>query len=287
MALQTNATKLANLFDPEVVGARIEKKLFKNIKFAPLAQVYSNLVGSAGSTVTLPTYNKIGDAEVVAEGGAIPIKKLTEDTVEVSIHKVGIGVEFTDEALLSGYGDPLGEGLDQMGKAIADKVDDEVLAELAKIVTSAEKQDKDGKYVGNHITLTATFKPDDVADALVSFGEDIEGRAVLIVDAAAYAILRKSTSWIPNTEMGANIIMSGVVGSIYGCQVVVSDKITTDYYIVRPGALAIYLKRDIMVETDRNIINKSTIVTADKHFVAYLLNSGLAIRITKKASGTS
>ena len=32
MAVNVNATKLADLFDPEVIGARLEKKLFKKIK---------------------------------------------------------------------------------------------------------------------------------------------------------------------------------------------------------------------------------------------------------------
>lgn len=263
MAVTQNATLLTNLFDPQVIGDRIEKKLFKAIKFAPLAKVYTNLEGRAGSTLTLPYYNAIGKAAVVAEGQDIPIRQLTESTTSVTIHKIGIGVEITDEAILSGYGDPLGEGLDQMAKAIADKVDDDCITAL------------DGNQT-NVFTKTANLV-DDVADALVKFGEEIDEPAVLIVDAAGYAELRKSKNWIPNTELGANVVMNGVVGSIYGCQVVVSDKVTSNYYIVRQGALAIYLKRDIMVESDRDIVSKSTVVTADKHYVVYLLNPSKAI----------
>lgn len=281
MAVHANATKLANLFDPEVVGARIEKKLFSYMKFSPLATVFTDLEGRPGSTITLPYYNAIGSAEVVPEGTDVPIKKLTESTVPVSIHKIGLGVELTDEAVLSAYGDPVGQAADQIAKAIAAKVDDDLLGELAKIVNAQEKQDDDGKYLGKHITLTAAFKPDDVADALVQFGEDIDGAGqVIVVKPSIYATLRKSTSWIPNTEMGAAIIMSGVVGSIYGCQVVVSEKITTDIYIVRPGALATYVKRETNVEYDRDIIAKSNVITADKHFATYLQNADKAIKIT-------
>ena len=64
----TNGTYLANLFNPQVVGDRIEKKLFDYIRFAPLARVYNNLVGRPGSTVTLPYYNSIGAATAVCEG---------------------------------------------------------------------------------------------------------------------------------------------------------------------------------------------------------------------------
>lgn len=278
MALQTNATKIANLFDPEVVGARLEKKLFKYIRFAPLADVDASLVGRAGDTLSLPFYNAIGSAEDVAEGGAIPVKKLTESTVDVKVAKVGIGVELTDEALLSGYGDPLGQSIDQMAKSIADKVDDKVLASLETIGTTPSGS---STAIGHKKQLTAAFVATDVADALVEFGEDLDG-GVLIVDATGYATLRKAQSWIPSTEMGAEVIVSGVVGSIYGCQVVVSDKITTDYYIVKAGALGIILKRETAIESQRNIINKSTILTADKHFACYLKNADKAVRIAKK-----
>lgn len=285
MAANANATVLAGLFDPEVVGQRIEKKLFKYMKFAPLANVYTNLEGRPGSTVKLPFFNALsGGAAVVPEGQDIPIRKLTEDTVEVSIHKIGIGVEITDESVLSGYGDIAGEAIDQMTKSIAAKVDDDLLAEAAKVVNSTEKQEDDGKILGKHITLSATFKPDDVADALVQFGEDIDGAGqVIVVNPATYAILRKANDWIPNTEMGAAAIMSGVVGSIYGCQVVVSEKITSDLYIVRPGALAVYIKRETLVEADRDIVAKTTVITADKHFATYLQNPDKLIRITLAA----
>lgn len=269
MAVNANATKLTDLFDPRVIGSMIDKKLISAIKFAPLAKIDTSLVGTPGSTVSLPFYNYIGQAAVVPEGTDIPIKKLTEQTTPVTISKVGVGIELTDEAVLSGYGDAIGEGVKQIALSIADKVDDDLVTALSGNTT-------------NVVTLQGALTTDDIADALVKFGEDVEGAGqVLIVDAAAYAMLRKSNNWVPNTEVGANILMSGVVGSIFGCQVVVSDRITTDYYIVRPGALAIYLKRDVMVETDRDIVAKSTVITADKHLATYLLDPSKAIKITK------
>lgn len=45
MALDVNATKLANLVDPEVMAPLFEKKLIDALKFAPVAEVDSTLVG--------------------------------------------------------------------------------------------------------------------------------------------------------------------------------------------------------------------------------------------------
>lgn len=272
----STGTYLSNLFNPEVVGDMLNQKLTDAIKLAPLATIYNNLQGRPGNTITLPYYSYIGSAAEVAEGADISISQLTEQTKEVTIKKYGKGVQITDEAVLSGYGDPIGQATMQMALAIADAVDNSLLAALdANTVKHA---------------ITAKMTPDDIADALVLFGEDIDGEKVLLTDAAGYATLRKTDDWIPNTEIGANMIIRGSVGMVHGCQVVVTNRIKssgnkTNYHIVKPGALAIYMKRDTMVEVDRDIINKSTVMTADKHFATYLLDSSKAIRIEQTVAG--
>lgn len=276
MVLNTNATKLTNLFNPQVVGDMIEKKLVDAMKFAPLATIDTTLVGRPGDTITLPSFSYIGNASVVAEGADIPIKKLEASTTTASVHKIGIGVQITDESVLSGYGDPANEAVKQIVTAIAAGEDNEMLTTLSGIAATM-----------THTTAAAgTLKANDVSDALTLFGEDIDGDKVLLVSPADYASLRKSTDWIPNTEIGADMIIRGVVGMVHGCQIIVSNKLKTPdvSYIVKPGALRIIMKRDTLVEYDRDIINKSNVITADKHFVTYLYDSSKAIKIVKKSS---
>lgn len=271
MAFPANGTKLANLFNPQVVGDLINKKLVDAIRFSPLARIDTTLVGRPGSTITLPSFAYIGDATAVAEGADIPISQLTESTVTATIAKIAKGVQLSDEAVLSGYGDPLGEAVSQIQTAIASKVDNDVLTVLGGIAA------------GMTHTCAALATPDDVADALVKFGEDIDGDKVFLCSPETYAGIRKTDAWIPNTEIGAALIIRGAVGMIHGCQVVISNKLTTPKtaYIVKPGALAIYMKRDVLVETDRDIINKSTVMTADKHFVVYLYDVSRAIKLVE------
>ena len=111
---------------------------------------------------------------------------------------------------------------------------------------------------------------------------------VLLCNPATYEIIRKATNWIAGTEIGANFVIRGTVGMIHGCQVVVSNKLTAANaaYIVKPGALAIYNKRDILVETDRDIINKSTVITADRHAAVYILDKTKLIKMPGQASTT-
>ena len=272
----TYGTYLSNLFNPQVIGDRINKKLVDAIKFAPLARVYNNLEGRPGNTITLPVYDFLGLAETVDEGADIPIKKLVERTTTATIHKVGIGVQITDEAVISAYGDPVGEAVDQIALSIASAVDNNVLAEMG---------------TGASATMTtdaAALSADGIADALTLFGEDIDGPKVLLTNPVGYQTLRKTTGWIPGTEVGANAIIRGTVGMIYGCQVVVSNKLITANcsYIVKPGAIAIYNKREILVETDRDIINKSTVITADRHYCVALIDKTRLIKMPGQAAST-
>ena len=272
----TNGTYLANLFNPQVVGDRINKKLFDYIRFAPLARVYNNLEGRPGSTVTLPYYNSIGAATLVGEGQDIPISQLTESTVSVTISKYAKGVQITDEAVLSAYGDPIGEAVDQIAQSIGQAYDNAMLAAMG---TSAD---------ANMTTAAAALTADGIASALTLFGEDIDGDKVILVSPAGYETIRKANGWIPGTEVAANLIIRGTVGMIHGCQVVVSNKLiaANASYIVKPGALAIYNKRGILVETDRDIINKSTVITADRHAAVYVLDKSKLIKMPGQATTT-
>ena len=272
----TNGTYLANLFNPQVVGDRINKKLFDYIRFAPLARVYNNLEGRPGSTVTLPFYNSIGAATLVGEGQDIPISQLTESTVSVTISKYAKGVQITDEAVLSAYGDPIGEAVDQIAQSIGQAYDNAMLAAMG---TSAD---------ANMTTAAAALTADGIASALTLFGEDIDGDKVILVSPAGYETIRKANGWIPGTEVAANLIIRGTVGMIHGCQVVVSNKLiaANASYIVKPGALAIYNKRGILVETDRDIINKSTVITADRHAAVYVLDKSKLIKMPGQTDTT-
>ena len=125
-------TKLTNLINPEVMAPMISAKLPKKIKFSPIAKIDDTLAGQPGNTITVPKYAYIGDAEDVAEGVAMGTTVLTASTTEATVKKAGKAVELTDEAVLSGYGDPVGEATNQLTMSIAAKVDNDCHEELGK-----------------------------------------------------------------------------------------------------------------------------------------------------------
>ena len=125
-----NTTKLTNLVDPEVMAPMISAKLPKAIVATTFAKIDTTLEGQAGSTITVPKYEYIGDAEEVAEGVAQGDAQLTTTTAEYKVKKIVKDVTITDEAVLSGYGNPIGEINNQLAKSIASKVDNDVIDTL-------------------------------------------------------------------------------------------------------------------------------------------------------------
>lgn len=269
-----DVTKIANMINPEVMADVVRDKLTDLIKFTPLAKIDTTLQGRAGDTVTLPKFAYIGDAADVAEGEAIPMALLTTSTSKVKVKKAGKGIKITDEAVLSGYGDPVGEGTNQLSLSIAAKVDNDCLAALSGIKANMTVDVSAKDTIGSHV----------IADGLVKFGEDLEGENVLLIAPAQLAQIRKDPDYLKPSEMTQKAIMGGVIGEIWGCQICVSNKIKASgskytNYIVKPGALAIYLKRGVEVETARDISLKLTEITADEHYAVYLLDESKAIKL--------
>lgn len=264
-------TKIAQLVNPEVLADMVSAKLPKMIKFTPLAYVERELVGQPGNTVTVAKWVYSGDAKDITEGEAIVPDQLTTDKSTMTIKKAGKGVEVTDEALLSGYGDPLGQAAHQISLAIANKVDNDLVVEAKKAT----------QYVDD-----APVTGDALDKALAIFADEEDARYVALVNPEDAIALRKDTvkEWVRGSEIGANIVVSGTFGETHGVQIVRSKKVdkgkgflvkvsaveTDTDDVAKYGAFVINLKRDVAVETDRDILKKTTVITGDEHYGVYL-----------------
>lgn len=262
MPASVNATKIADLINPQVLADMISAELPNAITFAPLAVVGTRLEGRAGNTLTLPKFGYIGDASEVAEGDDIPIAKMTTSETEVTIKKAGKGVELTDEAILNGYGDNVGEAKSQIVMSLANKIDNDMLASLK---TST-------------LTASGPMTVAGLITAKAKFGEKVNQPSVLIVNSTNYVKIASEIVSLENTD---KVLMDGVVGKVAGMQVAISDKLSaTEFFIVATGALGLEYKRRVLVETDRDIISKTNVITGDVHYATYLRDESKAIKGT-------
>lgn len=264
-------TKIAQLVNPEVMADMVSAKLPKMIKFTPLAYVERELVGQPGNTLTVPKWEYSGDAKDIEEGVAIEPDQLTTKKSTMTIKKAGKGIELTDEAVLSGLGDPIGQATHQIALAIANKVDNDLVEEAKKAT----------QFVAEAPTTGAALDK-----ALAVFADEEDARYVALINPEDAIALRADTAkeWVRGSEIGADIVISGTFGEAHGVQIVRSKKVekgkgflvkvsavdTDTDDVAKYGAFVINLKRDVAIETDRDILKKTTVITGDEHYGVYL-----------------
>ena len=274
--MATGTTKISNLVNPQVMADMISAELVKKIKISPMAVIDRSLVGQAGNTITVPKYDYIGEAEDVAEGVAMGTVVLTATTTTATVKKAGKAVEITDEALLSGYGDPLGETNSQLTMSIADKIDTDCMTALAGGTLT---------YDG----IASAISYDGIVNAVDKFEEEDQEAKVIFIHPKQVTQIRLDENFKDINKYPLQTIMTGTIGEIAGCQVVVSKRVnlnsgSTGYVnpIMKSGALTIYLKRDVQVESDRDILKKTTVISADEHYTAVLSNASKVVVATFK-----
>lgn len=268
-------TKLADLVNPQVLAPIVSYEFKNAMRFTPLASIDNTLTGTAGNTLTFPAFTYIGDAQDVAEGAPIPLDKLGTSTTSATVKKAAKGTEITDEAVLSGYGDPVGESTKQLGLSIANKVDNDILA-AALTATQSVDFAATSDMVQSALTTFATNSDDD------------DSPVVAVMSPADAAALRKAArNEGTGSEVSANALVNGTKFEVLGVQIIESNKITAGQAIfikvnATSPAIKLIMKKSASVETDRNIITKTTVLTADEHYVAYLYDPTKVV-VAKKA----
>ena len=280
-------TKIEDLIVPEVMADMISAKVEAKVIISQIAKVDTTLQGQPGNEVTVPQYKYIGDAEDVAEGVAMGTAKIETGSTKFTIKKAGKGVSITDEAILSGYGDPVGEANKQLAMAIANKIDNDVVDVINKEYALGTAEDGVQLiYDGSSAKISYA----GVVDAEDLFDEETSSDKILYVHPKQMTQLRKDADFISADKYDGNVMTSGEVGKIGTCRVVRSKKVKlnsegTAYLnpIVKltndaeteedAPAVTIYLKRDTQVERERKADAGLTNIYTNKHYGVALTNT--------------
>lgn len=271
--MANEVTYSEDVLDPEVLAPMVSAQLTAAQKFTPLAQVDNTLQGVPGSTIQFPAWNYIGDAEDIKEGEAIETSKLTYGQRAATIKEVGKGGSITDQAKAIGYGDPEGELSKQLGTAMGNKQDNDVL-ECLKGATQS-------------VSVEPTV--DGLQTALDTFNfEDDSATIVLICSPKAAGQLRISAAKeFTGATMLQNPISSGVYGEILGVQIMRSRKLSANeaYLVVtnasdgRP-AIKLLTKRGVNIEPERKPSERLTNYYATAMYATYLYDPTKVVKVT-------
>ena len=205
-------TKMANMINPQVMGDMINAKIEALLKITPYAKLDTTLQGVPGDTKTVPSWKYIGDAEDVAEGVEVGLTDMQTDTTTFTIKKAMKAVGLTQEAINSGYGDPMGQAETQLAKSIAGKVDNDVFNAALKASLTSGDGSTQIKYTG-------------VVDVVDTFNEEDITTKVMFIHPKQLATLRKDNDFISADKYNNNVMVSGEIGMICQTRIVPSKKV--------------------------------------------------------------
>lgn len=280
-----NETKLTNMINPEVMGQMINAKIEALLKITPYAKVDTTLVGVAGDTKTVPSWNYIGDAEDVTEGGEVGLTTLTASSTTFSIKKAMKAVAITEEARLSGLGDPIGQAETQLAKSIAGKVDNDLLEAVLKSE--------------NVVDLSATEQIGyaGIVNAVAKFEDEEDGvEKVMFIHPNQEATLLNDPMFLSADKFEQGVAVRGSIGKVAGCWIKKSNKIKaneqvysnpiiklepdseeTEYTEDELPALTIFLKKDTATTSDFKHRSQLTEIVSSKYYGVALTNEAKVV----------
>jgi N4-gp56 family major capsid protein len=277
-------TMMSNVVNPEVMGDMISAKVEAMLKVTKYAKVDTTLQGVAGDTKTVPSWNYIGEAVDVAEGAEVDLTAMTASTKTFTIKKAMKAVALTQEAVNSAHGNIIGETETQLAKAIAGKVDSDVLAALLTATAASGDGSKAISYEG-------------IVDAVGVFNEEEITEKVMFVNPAQVTTLRKDANFISADKYNFNVVATGEIGTIAGVHIVPSKKIVasgdkftcpivklepaspeTEYTEDELPAVTIFLKKDIQTDADWIPRKQQHEITTAKYYGVALTNEAKVVK---------
>lgn len=284
-------TKLEDLINPEVMADMIDGKVDKKIVVTPFAKIDDTLEGRPGNTVTVPQFGYIGAAIDISEGGSIESTKLTTKTTQFTIKKAMKSVTLTDEDVLSGLGNPVGQTTNQLATSIADKIDADAIDVLTTVYNEQTAPQGVQKIYDPETAAIISYA--GIVNAIDAFEEEVQSDKVMFIHPKQVTQLRLDPDFIDANKYDNAVMMKGEIGTIAGVRVVPSKRVKTEgtgtsaKYLCpiiklneddetedEASALTVFLKRETNVETERHTIApaRTTDISVDKFYGVALTN---------------
>lgn len=276
-------TMMKDIVNPEVMGDMIGAKVEAMLKLTKYAKLDTTLQGVAGDTKTVPSWNYIGDAVDVAEGGEVDLTTMTASTKTFTIKKAMKAVGISQEAVNSAHGNPVGQAETQLAKAIASKVDADVLAALLTAKATSGNGSAGISYAG-------------IVDAVGVFNEEEITEKVMFVNPSQVTTLRKDANFISADKYNYNVVATGEIGTIAGVHIVPSKRIVasgdvftcplvklepasveTEYSEDELAAVTIFLKKDIQTDAEWKPRTQTHEITTAKYYGVALTNEAKVV----------
>lgn len=295
-------TKTNDIINPEVMADMIEAKIEAQCKLTPYAKVNTDLQGVPGDTLTVPSWNYIGDAEdfdpetAADSDGEIKTAKLTASSTKFTVKCAAKSVSILQTAINSGLGNPVGQANTQLAKSIVNKVDNDIIEAIYQKAKDDNKivVDEKAAYIGYNGIVNASTKFEDEEDGI---------EKVLFIHPKQEKSLLTDPDFLSADKFEAGVAVKGAIGMIAGCWVKKSkkvkqesdthawqcpiikcepDSVETEYSEDELPALTIFLKKDTQVDHEWFPKKQRHDLTASKYYGVAVTNSAKVVVVKFK-----
>jgi N4-gp56 family major capsid protein len=280
------ATGSANVIDPEVWGDMAQAEFTGAVRVLTSgAVVYDNtLEGEPGSTVEFGSWDALTDLVDLAETDVLVPEALGTSSHNVTIKEAGKAVSIKDRARLVSLGDPETEARRQFGVLAARKVDGDLIT-----AALADNGANGGAPLTVDTAEDATFSWDVLVDAIATFGDEWDPQlfAGLFIRSNHMADALRDPQFIEAAKLGNlnQSVTTGTIGQLAGLPVFVTDRLpgpaagtNGSAALIKRNALGALYKRRPLVESDRDILARETVVTTNLHYaVKRMKSSGVCV----------
>ena len=278
MAGPTTSTTLDDLFVNIVAQARFTAE--EQSLMLGLVSQY-NIAGQAGKVVQIPKYPAV-TANALTEGTAATEEDVSTSSVSVTCAEVGSSVLLTDLAAM-GAGNPADELGTVLGNAIATKIDKDLIGLFTDFTTDI------GGGAGVEISVANLFEA-----AATLRNNKAQGQLAAVVNPfQAYQLKSNLTNTFANpsaNDLANEAMRNGFVGSIAGIDIYESANVAVDgsgdsiAAVFAPEALAIAMKSEFNLETQRNATRRGTEMVATAIYGVDTLDDTYGVKLTTDAT---
>lgn len=250
--------------------------------------VDDTLAGQPGDTVNFPKWMNLGEMSDLAETDVLVPEKLKQSNSKAVIKEAGKAVEWTGKAKLTGYGNIQDEAIRQFGLLAARKVDADLMsAAVATVAGGIMYADGTTATASSCLTLTATggLTWANIVKAGLLFGDDFDPTefAGLYINSAASEVMLNDQKFIDaaKTADGNSLISNGFLGTKNGLRIFQTNRLaTTKCLLLKKNSLGLMYKRRPIVEQDRDILARTTVVATNMHYAVKRLADDGVVSIT-------
>jgi len=148
---------------------------------------------------------------------------------------------------------------------------DRVEQDAIELLNNLSGTDGRGTMFKQHTAAGKLNYVDILAAADLLNEEEQNEKHYIIVGRKGALQIRTDERFIDKISFKQPVIATGVVGSIGGCEVVISNRIdeldANKAYIIQPEPFTAVMKRDVLVETERITRRLATLIVASQHYI--------------------